>query len=153
MIKLEDETGEFIYSDYGASGALIFVGNGDFADRSFNLVYNFDICKIKKLYRCGEIGYYVLTTPDKIINGLSQYYKAQLIINHEVMPTESIDKEENIKLEWDDALLDKMANKRAIYFWENKIIKRNLMMEKYRYGIGGFNEFKMPIFSVSNFAR
>ena len=55
MVKLIEETGEFIYSEYGSVGAFMFKGNKDFIRRAFNLTYNF----MGAVY--GLLGYFIGT--------------------------------------------------------------------------------------------
>ena len=146
MVKLFEETGEFIYSEYGSVGAFMFKGNKDFIRRAFNLTYNFSIAK-KKLFYFGENCYYVIATPDRILKGLMDYFKAQVIINHEVEIEQlgDIDNEEPIELKWDENKVDELALIKATQFWDTKIIKKNLMIEQYYIMPKGLGEYKVQI--------
>ena len=140
MIKLEDENGTVIFSKYGNCEVLVFKGDNDFINRWYNLCYNFSITN-KKLYRFLDIGFYISTTENKIIYGLANYFYGQIIINNEIPIKQIIDKKDNITIEYDENLANKMAAEKAVKFWTSNIIKENLLMDKYKYICNGLEEY------------
>lgn len=142
MVKLEDETGKLIYSNYGKIGALLLSGDQRFINQIFNLCINFGITQKKKLYKYYDTGYYILTTQGKVINGLTSYFAGQIILNNEVEPKEIKDNDDCIvNLVYDDNEINKLAANKAINFWMNKIEKKDIMMEGYNHQGVGISEY------------
>jgi len=126
-IKLEEETGEFLISSYGKGIALGFKGDYDFIRRCQNLVRNFGLSKRTKLSSLG-LGsiYYVCTTAENLTKALTDYYRAQVIINNLVEPF-TYEHVEDIKLPIRDECAVESKAAELVQSFMDKVSRINFM--------------------------
>lgn len=123
MIKIEDETGEFIYSNYGGFHAICFRGDPEFLNRSRNLIYNFSPRRIK-IQKHDIDTIYIIIDTDEFADILARYYRGQIIITREI-PPKILDDAREI---WNDKKIEEMAMSRARDFID-KIRHENILSE------------------------
>lgn len=124
MISIENETGEFVLSQYGSCQALGFRGNQEFIERCQNFAINFGLSG-GKLYRESDTMAYVVTNNEKILNAFKLYFYCQTIRNKEI-PVE-INEENDFEPKFDEALAEQRALEKAQKFISEKIIQENFM--------------------------
>lgn len=139
FVKLEDEKGDFLWSNYGSAHAIGFRGNSRFIERCNNFVVNFGLSKTRKKLSSLGLGmiYYVCTNEQRFLRGLTDYYTGQIITrfdeyapklsspdNHRQLVTDE-DGVESYK--WNDNLVDSSAAELAKSFFTNRLIHTNFM--------------------------
>ena len=135
MINLNDETGQLIYCDWGKDKILLMKGDSAFIKRIINLCHNYSIGITNKVHKFFDNSSYIITAEGKLLSGLNDYFAAQIILNKEILSKEQLDEDGDFEqLIWDDEAIEKLATKRAIDFFMNKIVKEpNFVQEKYKY--------------------
>lgn len=123
-----DPSNKFLLSYYGNEHALGFKGTKEFVKKGYNLAYNYGITNGSLL--CFDENFcYVLTTKDKLYNGLVNYFVGELKYNNEI-PT--IKGEWNdvfgwVEEEYDEKAIENLAKEKAENFIKEKIIEENFM--------------------------
>lgn len=88
FIKLEEESGEFLLSDYGNGVALGFRGDEDFIRRCENFAINHGLAKRTPLCNIGTNGiHYLCTSVDKIEKALMEFYSGYVVLHKLVAPS------------------------------------------------------------------
>lgn len=142
---LYNETGEIMLSLYGSEFALGWRGDAEFMTRMENLVFNFSLSSGKgytiinniitpKFNKVHDGLTYVLTTIEKLMSGLTIYFKGEMLLITKDYPEEAIERKydedgEELVLERvyrDDIFFD-LAYEKAEAFYNDKIQKINFM--------------------------
>jgi hypothetical protein len=122
-LPLINETGEFIYSNYGAQHALLFRGDEKFRERTINLIRNF-YYRNRKVHQFDDYTYYVLLEQNQILEMVENHLRAIISlsgecrdINGEIIESEQIS----------------LAKDRAMEWWLSKVKFDNLLSEQYNH--------------------
>lgn len=131
-IPLINETGEFIYSNYGAQHALLFRGDDAFRERTINLVKNF-FYRNRKIHQFDDYTYYVLLEQNQILEMVSNHLRAIISLSGECRGADG---------EIIEADQISLANDRAMEWWINNVKFDNVLSEQYAYASNSSKEIE-----------
>ncbi len=129
-LSINDEKEKFYLCKYSGEYALGFRGDADFIRRSCNFILNNSISnrRLHKFYEC--FAYIIIETKEKLIEGLINQFRGEIILNREVpYLSEKFDEDtQEFVTRHDDAKIESLATERAHRFMNERIIYENFMM-------------------------
>ena len=120
-IPLTEETGQFIYSNYGNKHALLFRGDDAFRERTENLIGNF-FYKPRQIINFDEVTRYVMMEQQEILDMVSNHFRGIISLSGECR-----DAEGNL----DEASQISLSKERAMEWWLSKVLFNNILMHQY----------------------
>lgn len=129
FVPLFSETGTFSISNSGSGyWGFFFQGDESFIERCINLCVNYGMLQFGKIHSYGDTSKYILVPPERLKKGLKEYFKGELLGEGAVKKVFSTNEDgETYDVNWDESLLDKLAQERADQFLVEKVSYQDLL--------------------------
>lgn len=126
---LLSESGNFTIATSGNGYiGFFFQGDENFITRCINLCVNYGMLQSGKVHSYGDTSQYILVPPDRLKNGLKEYFKGEILKENLINKVYERDDEDNIVgTTWDEQLLEVLAGERVEEFLKEKVEYKNLL--------------------------